>query len=109
MAKNPAGKRRDLSKGQPPYEVWTAPGGWTFLIVKKNQADDNKPYATWNVACITPHERDLVGHDTYVSEIKGNMRLVWRDPVYAIALAEQGNQTPATTDCDPFGFKQYLS
>ena len=83
MPKNLAGKRRDLTKGQPPYEIWTSPrGDWKFLVVKKNQADDDKPFAIWNVACITPHETDLYGHDTYVSDIKGSMRLVWVDPVW---------------------------
>jgi hypothetical protein len=109
--KNLAGKRRNLNKGEAPYEVWTGPGGWTFFVVKKNQADDDKPYAIWNVACITPHERDLYGHDTYVSDVKDSMRLVWLDPAYKQALeqAEMHLSLAYTTaDSSPNGWKRYM-
>ena len=109
--KNLAGKRRDLNKGQAPYEIWAA-GSWVFFVVKKNQVDDNKPFAIWNVACITPHERDLYGHDTYVADVKGSMRLVWIDPVYAQALADAGqglSSAQIEANSTPDGWKPYLA
>jgi len=102
--KNLAGKSRKLSKGEAPYEVWLR-GAWRFLVIKKNQVDDDKPYAIWNVGCVTPMERDMAGHDTYVSDIKGSMNLVWRDPIYALALENQGVRT--SVDTSPDGWKRY--
>ena len=104
--KNLAGKSRKLTQGQPPYEIWDS-NGWTFLVLKKNQADDNKPYAIWNVACVTPHETNLYGSDTYVADVKNSMRLVWRDPAYVKALADQGIPTPC--ESSPDGWKHYTS
>lgn len=44
MAKNLCGKTRGLKEGEKPYEVWVA-GEWRWEVLKKYQADDNKPYA----------------------------------------------------------------
>lgn len=35
------------------YEVWRA-GDWTWYVLKKWQADDNKPYARWFCDVVTP-------------------------------------------------------
>jgi hypothetical protein len=112
MAKNLAAKRRNLTKGEAPYEVWTGPGNWTFLVVKKNQAPDKEasnPYAIWNVACATPHETDLYGHDTYASEVKAHMELAWIDPTYQAQLLEQNPGKVATpgVENDVDGWKRY--
>jgi hypothetical protein len=58
------------------YEVWQA-GDWTWYVLKKWQADDDKPYARWFCNVVTP----MVGPegetgDVYVSEIKKNARRI---------------------------------
>jgi hypothetical protein len=53
------------------YEVWQA-GDWTWYVLKKWQADDNKPYARWFCDVVTPICPDGEMGDVYVSEIKGN-------------------------------------
>lgn len=65
--KNECGKMRPEDN---PYEVWVA-GDWTWKVLKKWQADDDKPYARWFCQVITP----MTGPsgdwgDVYVSEIK---------------------------------------
>lgn len=59
-----------------PYEVWVA-GNWTWNVLKKWQADDNKPYARWFCQVITPMTgpRGDLG-DVYVSTIKQNARRI---------------------------------
>jgi len=52
-----------------PYEIWTA-GTWTWYVLKKWQADDNKPYARWFCLVKTPIVPDGEFGDVYVSEIK---------------------------------------
>jgi hypothetical protein len=67
MAKNECAKTRPASD---PYEVWVA-GDWEWRVLKKWQADDNKPQARWFCQVITPFtgpSGDL--GDVYVSEIK---------------------------------------
>ena len=65
------GKMRKVDN---PYEVWATPdGSWEWRVLKKNQADDNKPYASWFCAVKSPYTFggwDM--GDTYVSEIKQN-------------------------------------
>ena len=52
-----------------PYEVWQA-GTWTWYVLKKWQADDDKPYARWFCNVVTPICPDGEMGDVYVSEIK---------------------------------------
>ena len=55
-----------------PYEVWkTADGTWEWKVLKKWQADDDKPYARWFCAVKSPftHGSFELG-DVYVKEIK---------------------------------------
>ncbi len=53
------------------YEVW-AEGGWTWLVLKKWQADDDKPYARWFCLVKSPFVPNGEMGDVYVSEIKRN-------------------------------------
>ena len=50
MAKNLCAKRRTR---EDPYEVWEGQG-WIYLVLKKYQADDSKPYARAMVDCLNP-------------------------------------------------------
>lgn len=78
MAKNLCGKTRDKKKGEKPYEIWKSfDGSWTWEVLKKWQADDNKPYARAFCAVTSPFTfgRAELG-DVYISEIKANARLV---------------------------------
>jgi len=57
------------------YEIWTARGTagyWTWYVLKKWQADDNKPYARWFCDVVTPICPNGEMGDVYVSEIKSN-------------------------------------
>ena len=72
MAKNLCAKTRPVTN---PYEVWTN-GSWTWKVLKKWQADDNKPYARWFCMVTSPYCPDGEMGDVYVSEIKGNAYLV---------------------------------
>ena len=113
--KNPASKRRHLNQDQPPYEIWIDSSGWAYLVVKKNQAPDKEaanPYAIWNVACVTPHERDLYGHDAYAVEIKRGSELVWIDPAYKAEMEAMGlhlSPTYTLADTSPAGWRRYLA
>ena len=64
-----------------PYEIWQSPdGSWTWKVLKKWQADDNKPYARWMCAVYTPMTAPGCDMgDVYVSEIKSQARLVWKE------------------------------
>lgn len=68
-------KLRDIDN---PYEIWQSEDGiWEWLVLKKWQADDNKPYARWFCAVKSPftygsHEQG----DVYVSEIKAQAKRV---------------------------------
>lgn len=55
-----------------PYEVWVSKDGtWEWRVLKKWQADDNKPYARWFCAVRSPFTYgDWEYGDTYVTEIK---------------------------------------
>ena len=52
-----------------PYEVWQG-DGWTWKVLKKWQADDNKPYARWFCFVTSPFCSGGEMGDVYVSEIK---------------------------------------
>lgn len=58
------------------YEVWQA-GDWTWYVLKKWQADDDKPGARWFCEVVTPmtYPGSDIG-DVYVAEIKKNARRV---------------------------------
>ena len=54
-----------------PYEIWRSPdGSWEWQILKKWQADDDKPYARWFCNVVSPFTPDGEMGDVYVSEIK---------------------------------------
>ena len=65
MAKNLCAKIRPKDN---PYEVWQA-GSWTWNVLKKWQADDNKPYARWFCNVVTPICPDGEMGDVYVKDI----------------------------------------
>ena len=72
--KNECGKMRPKSN---PYETWQTPNGsWTWQVLKKWQADDNKPYARWFCNVITPIVPQGEMGDVYVAEIKSVARKV---------------------------------
>ena len=55
------------------YEVWRSfDGNWTWYILKKWQADDDKPYARWFCDVTSPFTPNGEMGDTYVSEVKAN-------------------------------------
>lgn len=66
MAKNLCAKTRSKDN---PYEIWKA-GDWTWNVLKKWQADDNKPYARWYCFVTSPFVPTGEYGDVYVSEIK---------------------------------------
>lgn len=67
--KNECGKTVDINN---PYEVWkNESAGWEWRILKKWQADDNKPYARWMCAVKSP--MTFGGYDmgdTYAKDVK---------------------------------------
>ena len=74
--KNLCGKTRTKDN---PYEIWEA-GDWTWYVLKKWQADDNKPYARAFCLVVTPYTGDLgdLG-DTYIADYKSVAQCVYRD------------------------------
>lgn len=76
MAKIPCGKTRPKDK---PYEVWVA-GDWTWKVLKKNQKDEDAPYATAFCLVVTPYtgSHGDMG-DTYVADYKSVATLVSTD------------------------------
>lgn len=68
MAKNLQAKER---KPNDPYEVWAdKSSGWEWHVLKKWQANDDKPYARWYCLVKSPFVPDGEIGDVYVSEIK---------------------------------------
>lgn len=65
--KNPWAKVRPKEN---PYETWITPSGWTWKVLKKWQADDNKPFARWFCFVTSPYCPDGEYGDVYVSDIK---------------------------------------
>lgn len=68
--KNLQAKTRPVNN---PYEVWgNSPvlPGWTWYVLKKWQADDNKPLARWFCNVVTPIVPGGEMGDVYVREIK---------------------------------------
>jgi hypothetical protein len=74
MAANPAAKTRPETE---PYEIWEAPGGWRWLVLKKYQADDHKPYARWFCKVYSPMLPGGELGDVYASEVMSNARRVF--------------------------------
>ena len=69
-AMNPQAKMRSADK---PYEIWkTRDGSWEWRVLKKWQADDDKPYAKWFCFVKTPMVPEGEMGDVYVKEIKDN-------------------------------------
>lgn len=59
------------------YEVWQTPDGTcTWYVLKKWQADDDKPFARWFCDVVTPVCPNGEMGDVYVSEIKGVARKI---------------------------------
>jgi hypothetical protein len=81
MAKNLCAKTRPATN---PYETWTN-GEWTWKVLKKCQADDNKPFARWFCLVTSPFCPDGEMGDVYVAEIKNSARLVQSDNFVAFA------------------------
>ena len=71
--KNLCGKTR---KEDNPYEIWKGTGGWEWLILKKYQHDDNKPYARAFCKVFSPFTPDGELGDVYISEIQTNAHMV---------------------------------
>lgn len=70
MAKNLCAKTRPKYD---PYEVWANKvTGWTWYVLKKWQADDNKPGARWFCNTTSPIVPQGELGDEYVSVIKEN-------------------------------------
>lgn len=97
--KNPQAKTRPDNK---PYEVWTTNpmlweqlsniedlkaragamtdhGAWTWLVLKKWQADDNKAFARWFCRVMTPIVPQGELGDVYVDDIRNSAVRVLRN------------------------------
>jgi hypothetical protein len=72
MAKNLCAKTVTTENA---YEVWYH-NGWTWYVLKKWQADDDKPYARWFCYVISPFTPDGEIGDCYVEEIKSIARRI---------------------------------
>ncbi len=53
-----------------PYETWVA-GSWTWLVLKKYQADDRKAGARWFCFVTSPFCPDGELGDCYAADIMG--------------------------------------
>lgn len=72
--------RKQTTKDKP-HEVWqTYDGEWTYRVLKKHQADDEKPFARWFVVAETPYSSGDMG-DMYVERVKEGARCIERDGV----------------------------
>ncbi|MDP2692762.1 MAG: hypothetical protein Q8O88_03945 [bacterium] len=68
--KNQCGK---TVKRENAYEVWRSLNGtWTWYVLKKYSANDDKPYQRWFCDVVTPICPDGELGDVYVKEIKDN-------------------------------------
>lgn len=60
-----------------PYEVWQSHDGtWTWNVLKKWQANDDKPYARWFCNVVTPIMPYGELGDCYVKDIKRQARRI---------------------------------
>jgi hypothetical protein len=73
-------QKNECAKTRPrhePYEVWVSRDGtWTWNVLKKWQANDDKPYARWFCDVVTPMVPGGEMGDVYVTEIKQNARRI---------------------------------
>lgn len=78
MAKNLCGKMIPIKELDKAYEVWESEDGtWKWYCLKKNQGDDEKPYASWFCAVSSPFTHGGYDYgDTYVSDIKSNAKRI---------------------------------
>ena len=79
---NPCGKTRPVES---PYEIWASPdGSWEHRVLKKWQADDNKPFARWFVAVKSPFTFGSWEYgDSYVKDVKSGNARTYVDPTLA--------------------------
>lgn len=71
--KNECGKTVKQPYKDNAYEVWsTRDGSWTWYVLKKYQADDDKQYARWFTLVDSPFTPDGELGDTYVADVKEN-------------------------------------
>lgn len=73
------------------YEYWAAVD-WVWAVLKKWQADDNKPYARWHCKVYTRYVPEGELGDTYVAEIKRQATPIDRET--AIALISKLQKFP---------------
>jgi hypothetical protein len=72
--KNECAKTRPTTN---PYEIWRSKDGtWEWRVLKKWQADDDKPCARWFCDVHSPFVPDGEMGDVYVREIKQQATLV---------------------------------
>lgn len=71
--KNLCGKTVKQPYRENAYEVWATPdGSWTWYVLKKYQANDNKKFAIWFALVDSPFVPDGELGDTYVADVKEN-------------------------------------
>lgn len=71
-AKNPCAKMRTADN---PYEVWVH-GDWKWLVLKKWQADDDKPFARWFCKVFSPFVPSGEFGDVYVKDLKRHAKKI---------------------------------
>lgn len=71
--------KNDCAKTRPvddPYEYWACQdpdgAGWVWAVLKKWQADDDKPFARWFCMVYTPIVPQGEMGDVYVADIQAN-------------------------------------
>jgi len=65
--KNDCAKRRDV---EDPYEIWESTStGWRWKVLKKYQANDEKPFARWYCFVTSPFCPQGEYGDVYVKDI----------------------------------------
>ena len=70
-------------KQENPYEIWVNNEDWEWRVLKKWQADDNKPYARWMCAVKSPFTHGGYDYgDVYVSEIKDHARPILHTDIW---------------------------
>lgn len=67
MIKNVCGKTVKIENA---YEIWKSKDGFTWYVLKKYQADDNREFARWFCFVTSPFAPEGEYGDTYVSDIK---------------------------------------
>lgn len=72
--KNLQAKTRPASD---PYDIYQSfDGTWTWNVLKKWQADDDKPFARWFCNVVTPIVPEGELGDVYVTDIKRHARRI---------------------------------